>query len=142
MPTNNTAPSPPYGQKDATFQAAGGEEGIRALVDSFYDLMSSKQEYRKIFDWHPDGDSARDKLARFLCGWMGGPRRYHEKYGSISIPRVHAHLAISSTEKQMWIDCMGEALARQPYEVSLKQYLLEQLSVPAEHVRKACEPQL
>ncbi len=141
--SNDTLPQPPpYGHKDATFQAAGGETGIRALVDSFYDLMSSKPEYQKIYNWHPDADSARDKLARFLCGWTGGPRRYHEKYGSINIPKVHAHLAISSVEKQMWIDCMEEALAAQPYDDQLKQYLLVQLAVPAEHVRKACKSQV
>ncbi len=133
-------PHPRYGFRDTTFQAAGGEEGIRQLVDCFYDLMSSKPEYQKIYEWHPDVDVARDKLARFLCGWMGGPRRYQEKYGPISIPKVHAHLPITTAERDMWINCMSEALKQQAYAPSLKRYLLEQLSVPAEHIRRACEP--
>ena len=69
-----------YGQQNTTFLAAGGEEGIRKLVDDFYDLMSSEDEYETIIGMHPKNVAiSRDKLARFLCGWMGGPRLYQEK---------------------------------------------------------------
>ena len=135
---SESQPAPRYGYGDTTFQSAGGEEGVHRLVDSFYDIMSTNSDYRRIYDWHPDGDVARDKLARFLCGWMGGPKRYHEKYGSISIPRVHSHLAITERERGMWLSCMGEALNQQPYPDSLKKYLLAQLAIPAEHVRRTC----
>ena len=30
---------PAYGQGDASFQAAGGQQGLRCLVDAFYDQM-------------------------------------------------------------------------------------------------------
>ena len=129
---------PPYGHKDTTFQSVGGESGVHRLVDSFYDIMSTKPEYARIYAWHPDGEEARDKLSRFLCGWMGGPRRYHEKFGSISIPRVHAHLPIADEERDMWLNCMRDALAEQPYPQSLKDYLIRELAVPAEAVRRTC----
>ena len=127
-----------YGEGDATFRAAGGEEGIRRLVDTFYDIMGSRPEYARIFHWHPDPIDARDKLARFLCGWMGGPRRYHEKYGAISIPKVHAHLAVTGAERDAWLSCMSEALAAQAYPDSLRRYLIRELAVPADAVRRAC----
>lgn len=133
--TNTT----PYGQGDATFQSVGGEASIRQLVDHFYDIMASTPAYRRIYDWHPHDDVARDKLARFLCGWMGGPRRYQEKFGPISIPGAHRHLAISSVERDLWLGCMGEALERQGYPQELRQYLLEQFRIPAEAIRRACE---
>ena len=133
------AEDPQFGIGDATFQAAGGEEGIRALVDTFYDIMSSDLQYRTIRSWHPDDNRvSRDKLARFLCGWMGGPRRYTEKYGPISIPGVHAHLDVTEKERDDWLGCMAKALAKQAYPPSLIAYLLEQLAVPAEAVRAAC----
>lgn len=128
-----------YGTGDTTFQAAGGEAGIERLVDSFYEIMATTRAYRTIYDWHPNDAEARDKLARFLCGWMGGPKRYHEKYGSISIPRVHQHLDIGRAEHDMWINCMTEALDQQPYPQSLRTYLITQLSIPAGHVRQHCE---
>lgn len=136
---DNSADIPPYGHEDTTFRSLGGEDGIRQLVDQFYDIMSSKSAYARIFGWHPDADVSRDKLARFLCGWTGGPRRYQEKYGSISIPRVHEHLAVTEAERDQWLACMTEALEAQQYPDSLRDYMIEQLYVPAEHVRRVCE---
>ena len=88
-----TDTDPPYGVGDASFQAAGGREGIFKLVNEFFDRMGSDDRFATIWDMHPDDkEMSRDKLTRFLCGWLGGPKLYHEKYGSIGIPRVHAHL--------------------------------------------------
>lgn len=134
LPRDATPPA--YGVGDASFRAAGGEEGIRRLVDAFYDCMEALPEARDIRAMHPaDLDVSRDKLARFLCGWLNGPKRYQEKYGSISIPGAHAHLAIGSRERDAWLACMAAALARQAYEPEFRDYLLRQLAVPAERVR-------
>ena len=127
-----------YGSGDATFQAAGGEAGIKDLVNSFYDIMATREPYQRIHSWHPDDALARDKLYRFLCGWMGGPRRYQEKYGGISIPQVHAHLDIGEAERDAWLGCMREALARQDYPQSLRDYLIQQFAMPAEMIRRTC----
>ena len=128
----------PFGQDDATFQAAGGEAGIRQLVDSFYAIMGRNPAYARIFEWHRDVPEARDKLARFLCGWMGGPRRYREKYGPINIPQAHGHLNVTVVERDMWLNCMAEALAEQPYSDELRDYLITQLGVPAQRIVDRC----
>jgi len=52
---------------------------------------------------------------------------------------VHAHLAIHEKERDMWLNCMAEALGKQPYSDDFKVYLLEQLNVPAERIRMVCE---
>ena len=84
-----------YGDGDASFRAAGDVDGITALVDRFYAVMDTLPEAETIRHMHPeDLTVSRDKLARFLCGWLGGPRRYQEKYGSIRIPMVHARFDI------------------------------------------------
>ena len=129
----------PYGTGDASFRAAGGEAGIRRMVDAFYDLMSTDDRFATIYAMHPaDLEISRDKLARFLCGWLGGPKLYQEKYGAIGIPRVHGHLAIGTPERDQWLTCMTEAVAAQPFATDFKQYLMEQLFVPAEAVRRKC----
>ncbi|MCH9696182.1 MAG: group II truncated hemoglobin [Gammaproteobacteria bacterium] len=131
---------PAYGQGNASFQAAGGETGIFRLVNDFFDRMSSDKRFATIWHMHPDDkDMSRDKLARFLCGWLGGPKLYNEKYGAIGIPRVHAHLAIESDERDQWLSCMSESVAQQPYADEFKVYLMEQLFVPAEAVRRRVE---
>lgn len=133
-------PDKPYGTGDASFQAAGGEAGIRKLVDDFFDLMGSDARFATIYEMHPEDKAvSRDKLARFLCGWLGGPKLYHEKYGAIGIPRVHAHLAIATPERDQWLTCMQESVEQQPFAEDFKRYLMEQLFVPAEAVRRRCE---
>ena len=129
--------SPPYGVGDTSFLAAGEETGIFRLVNNFFDRMSADERFRTIREMHPDDlEVSRDKLARFLCGWLGGPKLYREKYGGISIPRVHEHLAIATPERDQWLTCMAESVAEQPFAPKFKKYLMEQLFVPAEAVRR------
>ena len=129
--------TPQYGSGDASFQAAGGEAGIFTLVHAFFEHMGSDERFATIWNLHPDDkDISRDKLARFLCGWLGGPKLYNEKYGAIGIPRVHAHLAIATPERDQWLTCMGESVEKQPFAPDFKVYLMEQLFVPAEAVRR------
>ena len=127
---------PQYGVGDASYQAAGGESGIRKLVDDSYDAMERLPEAKKIRDMHPkDLEITRDKLTRFLCGWLGGPKLYMEKYGSIRIPQAHSRFEIGSKGRDAWLLCMDTALKNQPYTAEFKNYLMEQLYVPAERSR-------
>lgn len=129
----------PFGSGDASFRAAGGEPGIRQLVDTFFDRMASDSRFRVIHEMHPDDNAmSRDKLARFLCGWLGGPKLYQQKYGSIGIPRAHGHLPIAHAERDQWLTCMQESIDEQPYSAEFREYLLTQLRVPAEGVRRRC----
>jgi len=135
----NPNSSESYGVGDASFQAAGGEAGLRRLVDDFFNRMGRDESFATIYALHPEDKAvSRDKLACFLCGWLGGPRLYNEKYGAIGIPRVHAHLAIGTAERDQWLTCMTESVAEQPFVPNFKTYLMEQLYVPAEAVRRRC----
>lgn len=125
-----------YGEGDTSFRAAGGEAGLRRLVDDFYDLMDHLPLAAGIRAMHPDDlDVSRDKLARFLCGWLGGPNRYNEKYGAITIPTAHRHLDIGETERDAWLTCMKLAIDGQDWDAAFKDYLLRALVVPAERTR-------
>lgn len=127
---------PKYGVQDASFRAAGGEEGLQRLVDRFYQEMDTLPEAKGIREMHQqDLEEVKDRLARFLCGWLGGPKRYQEKYGSISIPMAHAQFPIGARERDAWLLCMSRAVEAQPYEEDFKIYLMKQLAIPAERVR-------
>lgn len=129
---------PPYGTGDASYQAAGGSDGLRRLVDDFYRLMDERAEAVALRALHPaDLSASRDKLARFLSGWLGGPRLFAEKYGSISIPSFHAQWPIDAALAESWLDCMAGAIALQPYEPAFADYLLAQLRVPAQRIVQA-----
>ena len=113
---------------------------IAQLVDAFYRIMDELPEARTIRRRHPrDLAESRDKLTRFLCGWLGGPKLFSEKYGPIAIPMAHQHLKIGTAERDAWLFCMQQAIGKQPYADSFKQYLFEQLCVPAERTRIVSE---
>ena len=129
---------PGYGTDDNSYLAAGELAGITQLVEAFYDNMESFPEAQKIRAMHPtDSTESRKKLAYFLSGWLGGPKRYHEHYGSISIPGFHRHLDIGEAEHDAWLLCMKQAIADQPFEPAFQEYLYAQLCVPAGRVKQA-----
>ncbi len=135
--SDNETQNAPFGTGDASFRAAGGYDGVKRLVDAFYDKMDSDPKAAIIRAMHPgDLSVARDKLTRFLCGWLGGPKLFSQKYGPIAIPRAHGHLNIGYPERDAWLACMRAAIDQQPYTPAFKAYLYEQLCVPAERSRQ------
>jgi hemoglobin len=130
------ASKPEYGVGDKSFIAAGKVEGIQQLVEDFYQQMDAQPNAKVIRAMHQeDLSESIDKLTRFLCGWLGGPKLFSDKYGPIRIPKAHAHLDIGYAERDAWLYCMEQAVAMQPYEERFKKYLLAQLAVPAERSR-------
>jgi hemoglobin len=130
---NNT-----YGTDDASYQAAGGIEGLRRLVGDFYRLMDERPEAAHLRSLHAESLAlASDKLACFLSGWLGGPKLFSEKYGTIALPAFHAQWPISEQLSQSWLDCMAQAIALQPFAPAFAEYLLTQLRVPAQRIVQA-----
>lgn len=130
-------PHPPYGHEDTSFKTAGEEAGIRRLVNDFYDHMEALPEAKKILAMHPRNlVVSRDKLTLFLCGWLGGPKLFREKYGIIRIPVAHKHLPIGPEERDAWMMCMKKAVAQQEdWPEDFKEYFLREIYVPAERSR-------
>lgn len=127
-----------YGEGDASYQAAGGLEGLQRLVDAFYRYMDELPEAAEVRAMHPASlESARDKLACFLSGWLGGPRLFAERYGPISIPGFHARWPIGEAQAEAWLACMVRAIAEQDYAPDFADYLLKQLRVPAQRIVQA-----
>ena len=87
--------SEPVDTTRSIFDLLGGEPGVRALVDRFYDLMDIEPDLKELRAAHgPSLDEARDKLFWFLCGYFGGPDHYIERFGH---PRLRArHLPFPS----------------------------------------------
>ena len=129
-----------YGVMDASYQAAGEEQGIRKLVDEFYQQMETQKRGQHIRAMHKDDLAIiKDKLSLFLMGWLGGPGKYGEKYGGISIPMVHQHLVVNEQQRDDWLFCMNEALKHQDYSKDFKEYLIKQLAVPAQRIMQVSQ---
>lgn len=106
------------------FEAIGGEEKIRQLVDRFYDLMDTQPEAARIRALHPeDLAESRDKLFMFLVGWMGGPPLYVSKFGHPRLRARHIRFPIGTRERDEWLWCMYRAMD----ELQVPGLLVEQL---------------
>ena len=125
-----------FGYQDTSLQAMGGDVGLRRLVDAFYDAMERLPEAATVRALHPENLAlSRDKLAAFLTGWLGGPKRYQERWGPIRIPIAHAHLPIGTEERDAWMKCMTVAIDAQPVAHEFREYFLREIAVPAERCR-------
>lgn len=106
------------------FDLVGGEPGVRALVDRFYDLMDLEPAYAGIRRLHPTTlDDSRDKLFWFLCGWLGGPNHYVERFGHPRLRARHLPYPIGIAERDQWLACMQQAMREQGLPDVLSQRL-------------------
>lgn len=100
---------------DTPFDLLGGADGLRALVNRFYDFMDELPEAKVIRDLHaPDLGEAREKLYLFLSGWTGGPPLYIEKYGHPRLRARHLPFPIGISERDQWMLCMTRSLEAHP----------------------------
>ena len=106
------------------FEWVGGEEKVRALADRFYDLMDLEPAYAELRALHPTTlDGSRDKLFWFLCGWLGGPQHFVERFGHPRLRMRHFPFAIGIRERDQWLACMHQAMT----ELALDPALVERL---------------
>jgi hemoglobin len=94
------------------YAVVGGDAGVRALVDRFYDLMEMEPAFAGIRALHGASLAGpREKLYLFLSGWLGGPQLYVERYGHPRLRARHLPFPIASVERDQWLACMRRALA-------------------------------
>jgi len=99
------APATPY-------EWIGQEPAVRAVVDRFYDLMDLEPGFAALRALHPaELEGSRDKLHWFLCGWLGGPALYEQRFGHPRLRARHLPYAIGIAERDQWLACMRQAMA-------------------------------
>ena len=118
------------------YELIGGEDGVRRLVDRFYDLMDSDPEASAIRAMHPpDLETSREKLRLFLMGWLGGPPVYVERFGHPMLRARHLPFGIASAERDQWMGCMERALDEQDMPDVLREALRQRFQAMADHMR-------
>jgi hemoglobin len=123
------------------FELLGGEPGVRALVDAFYDHMDRDAAFAGIRALHPPQLSgSRDKLYWFLCGWSGGPQHYVERFGHPRLRARHLPFAIGAAERDQWLQCMNLAMRDRGMPESLQRRLGQSFFQTADWMRNREEP--
>ena len=129
-----TSPAPSH------FDTLGGDDGIRQLVDRFYDLMDSAPEAVHVRALHAASlKVSREKLRLFLTGWTGGPPVYVEKFGDPRLRMRHFPFAIGVRERDEWLWCMDSALDEHEMPETLRSALRAKFHELADHMRNQPE---
>lgn len=122
--------------QDTPFEWIGGEEKVKALVDRFYDLMDLDPGYAALRGTHGSTlDNARQRLFWFLCGWMGGPQHYTERFGHPRLRARHLPFAIGIRERDQWVACMDQAMGEVAVDPRLRSRLRESFFQTADWMR-------
>ena len=123
-----------------TYEQLGGEEGVRGLVDRFYDLMAELPETQAILELHPDDlTESRNKLFKFLSGFFGGPSLYIEEYGHPMLRARHLPFPIGEDERDQWLLCMNRAIDERVTDSLLATQLKQNFFRTADHMRNRSE---
>lgn len=131
------SPSTPPDASPATpFEWVGGEAAVRTLVDRFYDLMDLEPTYAALRAVHgADLVDARDKLFWFLCGWLGGPDYFVQRFGHPRLRMRHMPFKIGVLERDQWLACMDQAMADVALDPLLRQRLNQSFFQTADWMR-------
>jgi hemoglobin len=120
------------------FDRIGGEEKVKALVERFYDLMELEPRYAQLRAAHgTELARARQNLFWFLCGWLGGPQHYTERFGHPRLRMRHMPFSIGAQERDQWVACMDQAMAETGVPEDLRAKLNDSFSQTADWMRNS-----
>ena len=118
------------------YEWIGGEEKVRALVDRFYDLMDLEPGYADLRAAHGSTlADARQKLFWFLCGWLGGPQHYTDRFGHPRLRMRHMPFAVGIKERDQWLACMDQAMGEVGVDPALRERLKDSFFQTADWMR-------
>jgi len=87
------------------YERLGGREGIRAVVDDFYDRLVADDRLGPFFE-DADVERLRRTQTDFLCEAAGGPETYDAK----PVREAHLHVPFESEDIQRAVELLRESL--------------------------------
>lgn len=87
------------------YERLGGHDGIRAVVDDFYDRLVADEDIGPFFEGS-DMELLRRTQTDFLCEAAGGP----ETYDAAPIREAHLHVPFTPEHIQRAVDLLEESL--------------------------------
>lgn len=113
------------------YEAIGGAEGLRTIVESFYPKVQAHPLLGPLFP--EDINPVMDKQFMFLSQFLGGPTLYSDQYGHPMMRARHLPFPITRRHADAWLDCMRRALEDAGLAPELREIMIARLSGPAYH---------
>jgi len=117
------------------YSRTGGADGVKKLVETFYDFVETAPEGHAVNILQLRGHGvahARVEQFNFLSGFLGGPNLYAEKFGHSNVRFMHEHVEIDDEAKDSWLTCMRMAIDKIGLEIDLKEKLMGNFTIVAE----------
>ena len=116
------------------FEAVGGEETFRVLVQRFYAGVAADPVLRALY---PEDDlgPAEERLRLFLIQYWGGPSTYSETRGHPRLRMRHAPFAVSVAARDAWLGHMRAALQSIDLPPAYAQRLWDYFATAADSLR-------
>ena len=124
--------------EDTPYKRLGGSDVVKAVVDTFYDIMEVEEEALLATHKLEAGkvpSELREKVALYLIGWLGGPQDYTATHGHPRLRMRHTHIPVDTGMRDAWTRCMGKALDRQGVTGPVRTFLDQRLADLADHLR-------
>lgn len=109
------------------YKELGEEEGVRTLVEAFYDIIEQDEDAHELHLLHLRGHGvahSREEQFNYLSGFFGGPSRYVQKHGHSRLTEIHAHVPIGPEMRDLWLRCMERAIDQVGIDSQLKSQLM------------------
>ncbi len=97
------------GEQQSFYEAVGGHETFRTIVDTFYAQVADDPEFRAMYPEEDLGPAA-ERLLMFLEQCWGGPRTYQERRGHPRLRMRHMPFTIDAAARDTWLRYMRTAV--------------------------------
>lgn len=94
--------------EETLYDAIGGRETVRKLVEAFYPRVYADPDLSPIFP--DDMSQIMKKQEMFLTQFLGGPPLYSEVYGPPMMRHRHLAFEVTPRRAKAWLKCMREAM--------------------------------
>ena len=117
--------------KMTIYEAIGGEQTVRRIVEAFYPRVQAHPDLGPLF---PENIMpVMEKQYLFLSQFFGGPSLFSDRYGHPMMRARHMPFPITPQRANAWLGCMGAALEEIGLDETLRRVVLERLQAPAHH---------
>lgn len=124
---------------DPPFQRLGGVDGVKALVEAFYDAMEVHEPaLTALHRCDSPGKisrESRDAFALFLVYWLGGPQDYLTVRGHPRLRMRHGHVKVDEAMRDAWLRSMTKAMDSKDVTGGVRAYLNQRFAEVADFLR-------
>lgn len=122
------------------YDAVGGDDFFRRLVDAFYDRVEADEVLLGLYPDLEDLPGARERLYLFLRQFWGGPRTYTETRGHPRLRMRHLPYPIGPDARDRWLRAMRSAMDELDIDPAIDAVMWEYFVQSAEFMRNDAPP--